>query len=233
MRQRCCNPRNRSFKHYGGRGITVCARWKKYRLFLEDMGEKPAGLSIDRIDNDQGYCKENCRWTTRKVQMNNTRHNRILTFKGRSMNVTQWAAELGLNFDAIWGRLERGWTTEKALAVPIKYKLPKWKVYWDGEIISLVEFAKRVGVFPGNISTMLTRSGCSRNQVITLKQVQHGSRKRFLPEGVAMLNKEIIPKSTVEAIRKSNLTYAELIGKFGFSDATIWRIKTGQRRADF
>ena len=67
MIQRCINPNHPSHSNYGGRGITVCERWEKFENFLEDMGEHPGiGYSIDRIDNSKGYCKENCRWATRK-----------------------------------------------------------------------------------------------------------------------------------------------------------------------
>jgi len=73
MRLRCENPRHPSYPRYGGRGIRICARWHVFENFLQDMGERPPGLSIDRIDNDLGYFKENCRWATRSEQMKNKR----------------------------------------------------------------------------------------------------------------------------------------------------------------
>lgn len=71
MRRRCSDPKTESYKRYGGRGIKVCDRWEKFENFLEDMGEKPKGLQIDRIDNDGNYEPGNCRWVTPKENANN------------------------------------------------------------------------------------------------------------------------------------------------------------------
>lgn len=74
MTQRCTNPKNDGYAGYGGRGITVCDRWKSFENFLADMGERPApDLTIERIDNDLGYGPDNCKWGTRTEQILNTR----------------------------------------------------------------------------------------------------------------------------------------------------------------
>jgi hypothetical protein len=80
MRDRCNNPNNKAYKNYGGRGITVCNRWKNFVNFITDVGERPLGLTLDRINNELGYFPENVRWTDNKTQVDNRRVRRIEKF---------------------------------------------------------------------------------------------------------------------------------------------------------
>ena len=115
MIDRCRNERNVNYKDYGGRGIAICDEWlKSFENFYSDMGESN-GKSLDRIDNNKGYCKENCRWATNKEQSNNTRSNRLLNHDGKALTVMQWSELLSLNRNTIHARLRYGWTDSEAL----------------------------------------------------------------------------------------------------------------------
>jgi hypothetical protein len=107
--QRCTNANNPKFKDYGGRGITVCDRWKNsFANFLADVGDRPFdGAEIDRINNDLGYEKSNVRWASRRMQTTNTRRNRIIVFGGSSMSLTEWATELGWSYCGLADRIRR------------------------------------------------------------------------------------------------------------------------------
>jgi hypothetical protein len=115
MRQRCGYSKHIEYKRYGAQGIKVCEKWMSFSGFFEDMGEKPAGMSLDRIDPSGDYCKENCRWATRIEQANNTKANRVLVAFGRSQTATQWSREIGISASAITRRIKRGWPIERAL----------------------------------------------------------------------------------------------------------------------
>lgn len=116
MRTRCENPHYRQFYLYGGRGIKVCDRWRQgYENFLADMGERPAGMTLERIDVDGDYGLHNCRWATPAEQANNKRNSRFIEYQGRRQTVAQWARELGILDKTIYARLAQGWPPDKAL----------------------------------------------------------------------------------------------------------------------
>ena len=115
MKARCYNKNRADYKNYGGRDITICKRWLKFENFYEDMGRCPEGMTLDRIDNEKGYYKENCRWATAKEQANNRRSNRLLTYNGKTQNIKQWANELRINYGTLYSRIRYGWSVEKAL----------------------------------------------------------------------------------------------------------------------
>lgn len=116
MIQRCTNPKCREYMWYGKRGITICEEWKDFANFVADMGERPKGTTIDRIDVNLGYFKRNCRWASAKTQANNTRRNTLITYKGETKTLAEWAVEKGLKYDVLYSRINRyGWSIEKAL----------------------------------------------------------------------------------------------------------------------
>lgn len=121
MLYRCLDKNYPKFRLYGGRGITVCPQWKEFEVFLSDMGERPEGKSLDRIDSNGNYEPSNCRWATAKEQNNNSSNNRLLTYKGKTLNVTQWADELGFRPSTIFSRLNQlHWPVDKTLSTPRK-----------------------------------------------------------------------------------------------------------------
>ena len=125
MRGRCERPSASAYLDYGGRGITVCERWKTFANFLADMGESPTGKhTIDRIDNDGNYEPGNCRWATRLEQQNNRRCNRRITIGSVTMTLTQWSREPGVtaNYRTIAGRLNAGWPTHDAVFAPPSHR---------------------------------------------------------------------------------------------------------------
>lgn len=117
MLARCTNSNDSSYKDYGGRGIIVCKEWYKFENFYSDMGERPEGLSLERIDNNGNYEPNNCRWATRIEQQNNRRSNLILTLNGESHNITEWANKLKVNENSLRSRLSYGWTIEETLTL--------------------------------------------------------------------------------------------------------------------
>lgn len=110
MRQRCSNPNNSRWEDYGGRGIHVCGRWDAdFKAFLEDMGKRPVGTTLDRIDNEGPYSPENCRWATASQQQKNAlrKHKRV-TVNGREMTLEECAQASGLSRSGIAERVRKG-----------------------------------------------------------------------------------------------------------------------------
>ena len=103
------------YKHYGGRGIGVCERWFNFENFYADMGTRPQGLSLDRMNNNDGYKPSNCRWATLIEQYNNTSRNVKITYNGLTLSISQWAERMGIKYRTLQGRINRGWSIEKSL----------------------------------------------------------------------------------------------------------------------
>lgn len=169
MRNRCNNPRTPDYAAYGGRGIKVCDRWGAFAAFLEDMGERPRGTTVDRIENDRGYEPGNCRWANVYEQANNRRNNRMLEFQGQRKTMQRWAEDVGIPWSAIQYRLDAGWSVDAALTTPSGVGLIGRKrqtipasVACDirsehaGGGVTHAELARRHGVSPGAVTRILS-----------------------------------------------------------------------------
>lgn len=135
MKTRC-----RDHPRYAGRGIVVCNRWSKFENFLDDMGERPAGMELDRKNNNGNYCPENCRWATRKQQCRNTSRNRVFTINGVTACVAELCERFGIRESFIRTRLKRGWTLERAFSEPrrMKHVSMKWNKHVNNPPLQVV-----------------------------------------------------------------------------------------------
>lgn len=120
MRRRCNDPKEQNYSRYGGRGITVCDRWAdSFETFLADMGVCPDGMTLDRVNADGNYEPANCRWATMLTQSRNRTNNVILEHDGRSMCMSEWAAETGIRIGTLWWRHRAGWSVERILTTKV------------------------------------------------------------------------------------------------------------------
>lgn len=119
MRSRCLNKKNASYPDYGGRGITICDRWlHSFTNFITDMGLRSSPeLTLERIDNQKGYSPDNCKWATPTDQARNRRSNRLITYDGETLHLSDWAARLGIHRSSLMERLDK-WPLDKALLTP-------------------------------------------------------------------------------------------------------------------
>lgn len=139
MKDRCYNPNNKRYAHYGARGIIVCNEWRddyvKFRNWAIANGYIE-GLSLDRINNDGNYCPENCRWVNSVIQNNNFSRNRFVTYNGLTLSISQWAKKTGIPRNTLDWRISKGWDIGKALNFPDTIQLgdafqvreEKWRV---------------------------------------------------------------------------------------------------------
>ncbi|WP_417444603.1 hypothetical protein [Joostella sp.] len=124
MKTRCNNSRVVEYPRYGGKGVEVCASWMNYENFHKwsiNNGYKN-NLSIDRIDVDGNYEPSNCRWVTDKIQCRNRTSSRLLTFKGDTKTLSEFAEEFNISIQALHNRLKRGWSLEESLTIPLLRK---------------------------------------------------------------------------------------------------------------
>jgi hypothetical protein len=121
MMTRCHNEKAINYADYGGRGIAVCARWRSYESFLHDVGRRPSAMhELDRIDNDGNYEPGNVRWSTRSEQAQNKRTNRMVTWRGETFCLAEWARRIGISRLTLAKRLDAGWDVGRTLETPVQ-----------------------------------------------------------------------------------------------------------------
>lgn len=149
MRTRCNNPKSISYQWYGALGIKVCERWNDFSSFVEDMGDRPDGCTIDRIDTLGDYLPGNCRWATQQEQDRNKSSNRMITINGETKCLVDWAQLSGIPGQMILRRLDAGWEPEDAVAMPkgsIKPGKKRIELSLNGETRRVLEWAEITGL---------------------------------------------------------------------------------------
>lgn len=150
MISRCHRKSSTKYCRYGAVGIHVCERWREsFENFLEDMGERPDGMTIDRIDGKLGYFKENCRWATPATQQHNIKTNVHITYGGVTKTVTEWAKDLGIQ--TLPWRLKHGWSVDEAFTVDPKLgnrvtKASQKLYVFGGKSQNLSEWSREYGI---------------------------------------------------------------------------------------
>lgn len=125
MIQRCTNPKNHKWHRYGARGIKVCERWLSYEAFLEDMGPRPRGMTLDRRENDGNYEIGNCRWATPLQQANNRSVNVTVEIDGEAMTISNACRRFGINRSTVAARIREGWEARAAIVTPLNQRREK------------------------------------------------------------------------------------------------------------
>jgi hypothetical protein len=153
MMERCYRTSSKHYKRYGARGIKVHEPWHEFVNFYRDMGKRPEGKSLDRIDNNGNYEPGNCRWADNFTQNNNRgNYNTLFTLNGVTKTQAEWARKLGLKDTAIQERLRRGWSVEKALTTPCRsFTKQNTKWTYKEETKNLSQWAKIIGI---NVDTL-------------------------------------------------------------------------------
>ena len=145
MHERCSRKTHSSYKHYGALGIKVCKRWDSFKSFLKDMGVKPEGMTLDRIDSSKNYSPKNCRWANRHDQARNKKNNVWLEYKGKRMILTDWAKAYGMPKLKLWKRINSGYSVKDALEMGYRERDCKM-IEFQGERLSITGWAKRTGI---------------------------------------------------------------------------------------
>jgi hypothetical protein len=173
MMRRCNNPNEKAYATYGAVGIKVCKRWHTFKNFFEDMGVRPEGMSLDRINGRRGYSPDNCRWATESEQQKNRKDNVYYTLRGKTLCVQDWGREVGIHPDTIRSRVKKGWEIEKAVFTPVgAFTDIHRPITFNGVTLSRTDWSKRLGCkSPSTIKARLD-AGWSIARALTTSNLQ-------------------------------------------------------------
>ena len=170
--RRCTDPRVASYARYGGRGITVCDRWRVFDNFVTDMGKRPSTQhTIERKNNSLGYSPDNCVWATKKEQARNRRNNRVVSFNGVTKCLSAHAEDAGLSTGLVVDRLKDGWSVERALTTPC-LRMSNPKTVWithDGITLRAVDWARKTGIPHSKLISRIKVLGWTHERAVTTK----------------------------------------------------------------
>lgn len=187
IKDRCLNEKATGYEYYGGRGIKICDRWREsFQNFIEDMGPRPLNTSIDRIDVNGDYTKENCRWATSVEQMSNTTRNKYITFNGETLTISEWSRKLGFSRKLLGARIrEKGWSIEKALTTPLdekrSHKSTPSLISHNGETLNLSQWSRKLGFNEKLVGNRL-KKGWSIEKALTTPLDEKRSHKKVNEE---------------------------------------------------
>lgn len=183
---RCYNKNSKDYKYYGAKGIKVCDRWsikggQGFKNFVDDMGPRPYGYTLDRIDRTKGYSQDNCRWATPLQQVKNRGIATSYTYKDRTLSVTEWSKITGINREVIYHRVNYlGWDIKKALETPASKvpakRNPTIKLTYNGKTVTLSDVSKLCGVSKSTITRKL-KMGWTIDQIIAEPKTPWGKLK--------------------------------------------------------
>jgi hypothetical protein len=168
MKARCANPSAAHFDRYGGRGISVCARWQSFDQFLADIGERPAGTTLDRINNEGNYEPGNCRWATRKANSRNRSDNHLLTFNGQTKTLAEWVESTSHSLATLQGRVRMGWTDEQILGTPSRERAANRTLTVRGVTKPLAAWCEQLGLSARTVRHRLSKQGMSPTEALGL-----------------------------------------------------------------
>ena len=176
MLDRCRRQKCAAYKNYGGRGITVCERWESFENFLADMGHRPEGKELDRIDNDGNYEPGNCRWATTSEQALNRRSVAYAVIDGERKPLVHWAAQNGLKAETAKARYRKGWPAHRAASAPLRVPA---SATIDGQTKSIRQWCAIYGVRYPTVWHRIARRGIDPKTALTLP-IQKGRHSHDL-----------------------------------------------------